>query len=227
MMQQEIFDFCQKERLNWKDFVESDENRAALMLLAQWPEWNGNGLIIYGEACSGKTHLAALWAQTANAVYVLKGSMDGNPRDLFETVGNSKCNFIIDNFDELLIPKNYDRLFHFLNILREKNRFLLLLSRLHPQLWDITLEDLKSRLLSIPIVGIESPGDDLLLRIARKIARDLGITIENDALGYLLNTLERRVTSLASALKILDKLSLRQKKSLSPAFVKKNLQQLF
>jgi len=217
MIQQEVFSFHKIERLDWSDFIESDENRETVMYLAKWPNWNSNGIIVCGESGTGKTHLAALWAQTANAVYVLKESLNYSPRDLFD----AECNFVIDNFDyHFLHPRNYDWIFHFLNIAEEKNRFFLILSRQHPTTWNIGLKDLSSRLQALPMVKIRTPEDDLLVKISQKIAGDLGITIPNNVIMYILKIIDRNVSSVAGVLSSLDKLSLQQKKSLSIPFVR-------
>jgi chromosomal replication initiation ATPase DnaA len=218
-MQQEVFDFHKEERLDWNDFIESEENRNALSYLTKWPFRDSHGLIIHGESGTGKTHLAALWAQTANAIYVLGESFNHNPRDLF----GSECNFVFDNFDTLIKHENYDWLFHFFNIVKEKNKSFLILSRLHPSLWNVELNDLRSRLFTLPAVAIDAPRDDLLLKISQKIAKDLEIIISNDAMKYVLNTVERNVSSVAAVLKVLDKLSLQQKKTLSLSFIKSSL----
>ncbi|MDR0632023.1 MAG: hypothetical protein LBF54_02180 [Holosporaceae bacterium] len=218
-MQQEVFDFHKIERLDWSDFIEGNENREAISYLVKWPNWNSNGIIIYGESGTGKTHLAALWAQTANAVYVLKDSLNYDSRDLFD----ADCNFVIDNFDDTVRPENYNWIFHFLNIAKEKNRFFLLLSRSHPLHWNVELQDLRSRLFALSVINIDVPKDDLLLKISQKIARDLEITISDEAMMYILNMVERRVNPIANILKTLDKLSLQQKKALSFPFIKSNL----
>ncbi|MDR1334098.1 MAG: hypothetical protein LBJ71_02675 [Holosporaceae bacterium] len=218
-MQQEVFNFHKIERLDWSDFVEDDENRSALSSLTKWPHWNSQGIIIHGESGTGKTHLAALWAQTANAVYVLEESLRHNPRDLFD----AECNFVFDNFDSWIKCENYNWLFHFLNIVKEKDRSFLILSRQHPSFWQVELNDLRSRLFTLPTVGIDTPRDDLLLKISRKIARDFGIVAPDDALIYMLNTVERNVTSIADALQVLNKLSLQRKKTFSLSFVRNSL----
>ncbi|MDR0677237.1 MAG: hypothetical protein LBF57_00985 [Holosporaceae bacterium] len=217
-MQQEIFEFPQIDRLDWSDFVVSEENRKAVRYLIEWPNWESNGIIIYGESGTGKTHLAALWAQTANAVYILKESLNYDPRDLF----NAECNFVLDNFDYYL--KNQNWLFHFLNIIKEKKRYFLILSRNSPMSMDVDLKDLKSRIFSSVCVNIKSPGDDLLLKISRKIAKDLQISVSDNMLEYILALVDRKVTCISNVLKMLDKLSLRLKVPLSISFAKKYLQ---
>jgi chromosomal replication initiation ATPase DnaA len=217
-MQQEIFSFHKIERFDWKDFVVSEENFDAISQLAKWPNWSDNGMIIHGASGTGKTHLAALWAQTANAVYIIKENLS-HPRDLF----GAECNFVIDNFEDFLNLKKSDWMFHFFNIAKEKNRFFLILSRLHPSFLNIELRDLESRLLSLPIVGIDTPRDDLLLKISQKIAHDLEIVVADDVMMYILNIIDRKTSSIIDVLKTLDKLSLQQKKPISLSFVKNYL----
>jgi chromosomal replication initiation ATPase DnaA len=215
-MQQEIFSFHKIENLDWCDFIDNPENSEAISYLTKWPNWISDGLIIYGESGVGKTHLAALWAQTTNAIYLLQEAFNHDPRDLFD----SDCNFVMDNFDGLLGAKNHDWIFHFLNIINEKKKYFLILSRTPPIFWNVSLDDLKSRLLSVPSVNIPNPSDESLLKIARKISNDLGIIVPDEVLSYILKKIDRCVRSVSDVLKILDKLSMQQKKPITLAFVK-------
>ena len=214
-MIQEIFDFHQVESLNWGDFIQSEENSEAVACLSQWPKsWGNNGIIIYGAPKVGKTHLASLWALTANAIYVLKTAFKEKPRILFE----ADRNFVIDNFDEISGIDYW--MFDFFNICREKGHYFLLLSRSHPSMWDIGLRDLRSRIQTLPVVNIKIPGDDLLMKIAKKISRDFGITISNETLDYIMNHITRDVSTLSEILRTLDKLALQKQKSITIPFVR-------
>jgi chromosomal replication initiation ATPase DnaA len=218
-MIQEVFGFHKIENLDWNDFVESEENHDAIRCLTCWPLWNSCGIVLYGESGVGKTHIANLWAQTANAVYVLKPSLNNDPRILFD----SPCNFVIDNFDSFLTAGNYDWMFHFFNISKEKNRYFLLISRISPSLWKIGLEDLRSRLLTLPAIGIKNPGDELLMKIAKKLANDFGTPVSDGALRYILNFIDRDVVSISNTLKTLDKLALQMQKSITIPFIRRVL----
>ncbi|MDR2067456.1 MAG: hypothetical protein LBP41_00505 [Holosporaceae bacterium] len=221
MTQQEIFNFHKVENISWSDFIESSENYDAIACLMKWPAWTRNGVILFGGAGTGKTHLAALWAQTANAVYILNEALNHDPRDLFA----ADCNFVIDNFDNFL-DLSYGRqdwIFHFFNIAHEKNRYFLILSKSNPISWDIELNDLKSRVLALSAVEIQNPGDELLFKIAKKIMRDLELTVPDEVLSHLLYVIDRNVASVAKVLRTLDKLSLQQKKSITLSFAKKYL----
>lgn len=214
-MIQEIFSFHQVENLNWNDFIESEENREAVACLSCWPKsWHSNGVIIYGTPKVGKTHIASLWAQTANAIYILKPAFDKNPRNLFD----ANCNFIIDNFDDLTDIDNW--MFDFFNICREKNRFFLLISRTSPLTWDIKLKDLRSRLQTLPVINIKNPNDDLLLKIAKKISKDFGISVTDETLNYIMSHITRDVSTLSDTLRMLDKFAMQKQKSITIPFVK-------
>ncbi len=215
---QEIFDFPKIENLDWRDFIESKENREAFSYLMKWPNWTTNGVIIIGNSGVGKSHLAALWAQSANAVYILQESINHDARDMFK----NNCNFILDNFENFL--KYQDWLFNFYNIAKEKNRYFIIIDRLPPYLWKISLKDLNSRLLSLPVINIKNPEDELLFKITKKLAQDYGVIISDDTIQYILSTSERQVPIISNLLKILDKLSLQQKKHITTAFVKNYLQ---
>lgn len=219
MIRQRIFDFHQQESLDWNDFIESDENREFLEYLKRWSISSSNGVIVYGASGVGKTHMAALWAQSANAVYILDGCERYDPRDMFD----NSCNFVLDNFDEFLKSNCYEWLFHFLNILKEKNRFLLIVARTAPKGWFIPLADLHSRLMRLPAFFIRSPGDELLHKIIQKIAKDIGIAVPANSIKYLLTTVTRDVYTIKSIVLMLNKLSLEFKQPITVPFIKKHL----
>lgn len=218
---QEVFDFSKEESLDWDDFIESSENREALAYLTRWPNWNFNGLVIVGEHGVGKTHLASLWAQSANAVCVLKSCLNNDPRDLFDYTHDNKCNFVFDNFQDFLIDQRW--LFDFYNIAREKQRSFIITDVIPPALWNISLKDLKSRLSLLPVVRISNHSDELLFKVTKKLAKDYDIEIADNVVEYILMVCQRDIPEISRVLKILDKLSLQQKKSLNLGFVRKYL----
>lgn len=219
MIRQEIFDFKKEEKLDWNNFIEGDENREALLYLTQWPHWTTNGLLITGQHGVGKTHLAALWAQSANAVYLLKDSLRYDPRDLFE----NDCNFVLDDAQNFLIDQHW--LFDFYNVAKEKNRFFLMLDTLPASIWNVSLKDLASRLSLVPVINIKNYDNDLLKKITKKIMNDWGISIPDNVIDYIINTSERDIEHISRLLYRLDAIALQQQKSISISFVKKYLGQ--
>ena len=49
------------------DFLTGTSNSAALSLIERWPDWPDRALAVVGPEGSGKSHLAAIWAEIAGA----------------------------------------------------------------------------------------------------------------------------------------------------------------
>ena len=49
------------------NFLEGPANAAALALVDSWPEWPNRIMLLVGPEGSGKSHLAAIWAEQAGA----------------------------------------------------------------------------------------------------------------------------------------------------------------
>jgi chromosomal replication initiation ATPase DnaA len=50
------------ESLTRDNFLEGPANEAALALVDSWPEWPNRIMLLVGPEGSGKSHLAAIWA---------------------------------------------------------------------------------------------------------------------------------------------------------------------
>jgi chromosomal replication initiation ATPase DnaA len=218
-MIQEVFGFLENRSFDWRDFIESNENHEAVSYLMKWPNWIGNGIIIFGDSGVGKTHLANLWKQTAGAEFVSKSSLSCYPRQQF----NQNCHFVFDDFDEFLAENRDDWIFHFFNIAKEKKRFYILISQKHPSGWNIRLDDLRSRLFTLGVIRMKNPGYELLVKISQKISRDLGIKVSEETLRCMLNLVDRVVTTVSNVLATLNKLALQLQKDITTSFVKKYL----
>ena len=48
-----------------RDFLEGPANEAALSLIESWPDWPNRIMLLVGPEGSGKSHLAAIWAEQA------------------------------------------------------------------------------------------------------------------------------------------------------------------
>ena len=56
-----------EESLTRDNFLEGPANEAALALIEAWPEWPGRTMWLAGPEGSGKSHLAAIWAEASGA----------------------------------------------------------------------------------------------------------------------------------------------------------------
>src|SRR5471030_3325887 len=50
-----------------EDFLRGPSNTAALTLVERWPDWPDRIVTLVGPQGSGKSHLAAIWAENAGA----------------------------------------------------------------------------------------------------------------------------------------------------------------
>src|SRR5260221_8022469 len=55
------------ESLTRDNFLEGPANAAALALVDNWPDWPNRIMLLTGPEGSGKSHLAAIWAEQAGA----------------------------------------------------------------------------------------------------------------------------------------------------------------
>src|SRR6201991_5394220 len=55
------------ESLTRDNFLEGPANAAGLALIDAWPEWPSRTMLLTGPEGSGKSHLAAIWAEEAGA----------------------------------------------------------------------------------------------------------------------------------------------------------------
>src|SRR5436309_14419858 len=58
---------CHAENFAREDFLSGPSNAVALALVDAWPDWSHRTVMLTGPEGSGKSHLAAMWAQAAGA----------------------------------------------------------------------------------------------------------------------------------------------------------------
>ena len=59
-----------------EDFLSGPSNAAALALVESWPQWPHHAAVLAGPEGSGKSHLAAVWAQAAGARLVAARALE-------------------------------------------------------------------------------------------------------------------------------------------------------
>ena len=55
------------ESLTRDNFLEGPTNTAGLALIDSWPDWPNRVMLLVGPEGSGKSHLAAIWAEQSGA----------------------------------------------------------------------------------------------------------------------------------------------------------------
>ena len=114
------------------DLVVSASNAAAVEMIDRWPDWPAPVVLLAGPAGSGKSHLAAIWAEMSGAVPVDPSAVG---EAAIDAAGRGPV--LIDDADSGAIDEN--GLFHLLNALRESGFGLLVTARRFPAAWGVAL----------------------------------------------------------------------------------------
>lgn len=162
-----------------ENFVVSPVNAVAQGLLDGWRLWPAGVAALVGPEGSGKTHLAQMWAQDADAVIVRAALGDFTPLQ-----GRP---ILIENADAW---PDEDALFHLINMAAAGGA-LLLTSRTAPRDWSADLPDLRSRLNGLQVIEIGAPDDDALAGMVRNLLTQRNIVPADDLIPYLLSRMER------------------------------------
>src|SRR5690606_27113446 len=152
-------------------------------LVDNWPDWPSPVVVLAGPTGSGKTHLAAIWRERADALQIdARRIGDSAALAGFRPV-------LIDDVDAAAIDQA--ALFHLINAVRGAGSHLLLTARRFPGAWSVTLPDLASRLKAAATVEIHEPDDLLLAGVITKLFADRQIEVEPHVVQYLARRIER------------------------------------
>ena len=212
MTGQLIFDLPTSENYNPQDYFVSSSNNNAAKLIKIFPEWHNNGIVIFGPAKSGKTHIAYIWKSMANAnLYDFKSNFDINT---ISTNGNS----IFDNFD--FIPEKDEKSFFqiYNDIIKNKKFILILISKDN---FSVKLRDLKSRIEALNSAKLNNPDDKLIYAILLKFFHDNQIIVTPDVINFILNRISRNFNEIHIFLNKLNDLSIKHKSKISIPFLNK------
>ena len=185
------------------ELVVSDANRQAVALIDAWPDWPAAVVVLAGPAGSGKSHLASIWAATANAVFVGSSEIEGWVEDapLSHPVA-------IDDAD---VDLDEHGLFHLINVAGAAGTRVLLTSRRFPSAWGVRLPDLASRLKAAATVEILEPDDHLLAAVITKLFADRQVEVEPHVVQFLVRRIERSLSTAIDVVDRLDRIALEQK----------------
>jgi chromosomal replication initiation ATPase DnaA len=187
-----------------EDFLSGPSNDSALALIERWPDWPDRAMLLVGPEGAGKSHLAAIWAQTSGARLVAARALESvNLPAMLATGALVVEDLAAGRFDERA-------LFHLLNLVREEVGSLLITARLLPAA--IELRDLASRLSALPVVQIAAPDDALLRAVIVKLFADRQLAVEESLVAYLVTRIERSFAAARAAVERLDREALRQKR---------------
>jgi chromosomal replication initiation ATPase DnaA len=194
------------ERLTREDFLPGPPNEAALAMIERWPDWAERVLAIVGPEGSGKSHLAAVWADASGARVLSARAL--RTATLPEALATGAL--VLEDCAGASIDER--ALFHLLNLVREQEAYLLMTGRIVPALWGLTLPDLVSRLRAVPVVPVDPPDDALMRAVMVKLFADRQLAVDENLVGYHLTRVGRSISAIQQAVRILDREALQRKR---------------
>ena len=215
-MNQLTFKFPFKVNYFEEDFYVSTNNFEAYKLIETWPKWPSKFINIFGPPGCGKTHLANIFKKKFNSFFVKAMDLNNNSLSLIKL---KEC-FIIDEYQNNVEEKLF---YTILNQCYLSNQYIIINSSKPIQLFEIKLNDLKSRFGSFVNVGIDLPTDELIKVIISKNFSDKQVKLDNKLLEYILKNVDRSYEGILYLIDKLDSLSLSTGKSININLIKKAL----
>jgi chromosomal replication initiation ATPase DnaA len=197
------------ESLAREDFLSGPSNAQALALIDSWPGWTHRTVMLTGPEGSGKSHLAAIWAQAAGARRIAARALDEAAVPSALATGALVVEDVAAGaFDERA-------LFHLLNLAREDAAFVLLTAR--TALMSVAIRDLGSRLKALPVVALAPPDDALLRAVLVKLFADRQLVVDESLIAYVAIRIERSFAAARNVVSLLDDEAMRQKRPITRA----------
>jgi chromosomal replication initiation ATPase DnaA len=191
------------ESLARDNFLEGPANAAGLALVDGWPDWPNRIMLLVGPEGSGKSHLAAIWAEQAGA-----RSIPAHALTAVAVPGALATGALV--VEDLKSPDLDERaVFHLMNLAREETAFVLITARTPPTALQIELRDLRSRLRAVPTVLLLPPDDQLFRALIVKFCADRQLIVDETVVSYLASRIERSYAAVRQAVELLDTEALR------------------
>lgn len=206
--------------LKWHDSYDIEHyiiakcNELAWQAIQQPTEWAMPVLLVTGEAVSGKTHLAEIFATLHDAVKItdletVKQALESDHPRIFD---NIDC-FLRD------YPQAAEDVFHLVNASITDKIPLLLTARNLPKEWAV-LPDLLSRLQAANHIRLQEPNDEMIKNSYHKLFSDRGILVDHRVLEYLAARSERSFAGIRRNVELLDKAALEQSRKITIPLIK-------
>ncbi len=185
------------------NFLEGPANAAGLALVDSWPDWPNRIMQLVGPEGSGKSHLAAIWAEQAGARSTSAHALTAAAVPGALATGT----LVVDDLKSSDVDER--ALFHLLNLAREEGASILITSRVPPSALQIELRDLRSRLRAIPTVLLLPPDDQLFRALIVKSCTDRQLGVDEAVVSYLTTRIERSYAAVRRVVELLDAEALR------------------
>ncbi|MCB1336423.1 MAG: chromosomal replication initiator DnaA [Maritimibacter sp.] len=205
------FDLPHREARGRGDFFVSDSNAAALAAIEGWRDWPGAKLVLVGPPGAGKSHLAQVWADLADAAILDAASLAATdpPAQAGRSVALEDAHRIAGD------PGAEETAFHLHNLVLAEGGHLLVTATLPPSRWGLALPDLQSRMEGTTMVAIDPPDEALLAAMLVKLFADRQIEVTPHLIAYLVARIDRSFTAAGETVARLDAAGLERGRKVS------------
>ena len=202
-------------RYTFESFIVGPFNNlayAAAQAIIQKPGIAYNPFFIYGGTGRGKTHLMQAVgnhvkkASPSKKVYYMTSekftveylmALEANRVNQFKEKYRQYDVFIMDDVQFFSKKeKTQEELFHLFNTLYDQNKQIIFSSDKHPNFIQNLEDRLKSRFAAGMIVDIPAPDHESRMAIIRAKLNQNSITLNDEAIGYLVSTIETNIREL-------------------------------
>ncbi|MEF2070945.1 hypothetical protein [Consotaella aegiceratis] len=199
-------DLPHRPSLTRDDLIVTQSNALAVAAVDSWPAWPHPILLIVGPPGSGKTHLASVWQEAADAVpFAPDRPVAADLSRPFAVV--------IDDLETRLDQE--EAIFRVVNAARLGQGAVLATARARPADLPLRLPDLRSRLQAATITQLGAPDDTLLTAVLAKLFADRQITIAPPLISYLVTRIERSLDAARRVVAAVDHEALAAKRTIS------------
>jgi len=200
-----------KPALGRSDFFVAPSNALAVALIDDWSLWSARKLALIGEAGSGKTHLAHVWAASAEAEIIK--AVEVSSADVAKLASG---HLAVENVPEISGDLAAEEaLFHLHNLVLAEGHHLLLTGRGAPNVWGVRLPDLQSRMSATQTAVLDPPDDTLLAAVLAKLFDDHQLTPHPDVIPYVVQHMDRSFQAAADFVNRMDQVGLSERRNLS------------
>ena len=203
--------FGSQPALTREDFIVAPCNEQALRFIERWPDWPTRAAAIWGPRESGKTHLARIFCDRAQAPLISAAELSS-----LDVSGGPNGAVAVELDDSPADPERDRKLFA---LFERPSGTLLITGRSPPREWNTSLGDLKSRFEALLAFEVWAPDDQLLSALIRKHFSDRQLDVTEPIVKRLLALVERTPQAIAAFIARIDEKALAEKRSVSERLV--------
>ncbi|KMO40766.1 hypothetical protein ACQVP2_30630 [Methylobacterium aquaticum] len=197
-------------RFGSEDFLVSPSNEAAYARIEAWPDWPDRVLVLTGPPGSGKSHLAAIFAERSGALTVPVAAVTAAAvPDLAEADA-----LVIEDADREA-GRDEAALFHLLNLARERSLSMVATASRPVETWGLATPDLRSRLRLAPGVSLAPPDEALLKVVLVKLFLDRQLVVDTSVVDALALRLDRSLARARDVVALLDREGLSRRRRIT------------